>query len=187
MDKLAFYKEEIYKQASQKRENKDDIKRDNDTETRLWRDRVKPEVIRNVKTLPSSIGGGVAAGLGAGLLLKNNKKIDPGLAQTLTMGSTAAGSGLGSLISHNKQSKKELKRLSDKYLDKEPTKKDKNITTARTLVTRGLASSAPPAALAASFIATPEAIVQKKRRDAMREKMQKQAALKRDNDRETRV
>ena len=132
--------------------------RDDDTETRVWRDRIRPEIGRGLKTLGGIIPVGAAMGI-----YNAKKGIVPGIGQTAAI--SLAGAGInGALRSHD------LNKLNKKYLDEKASTKDHVKTQLGGLANYaggGVSQVAPLAGLGgavAGLGTTPEAIVQKKRR-----------------------
>lgn len=169
-NKINYYKDAIYKEASLKR---DDKKRETDRETRLWRDRIKPELKRSVKAIPLTVAGAGAGALGGTAISKLNKKISPEKAMSVTQHLTGAGLIAGSSGSHYMQDKKEYKRLSNKYLGEDPSKKDNRKIALKTGGSFIAGNLNPVAGAVGSVLSTPEAMVQKKRREAMEEAFRK--------------
>ena len=156
MNKIAMYKEEIMKEASIK---KDDAKRDNDTETRVWRDRVKPELKRAVKSFPATLGGSIVGGIAGTAISGGNPKAGQ-------LGGLAAGS-IASYKSRRKQEKQELDRLSNRYFGKDAAKEQHDTVKSKRLA--ATAFNAIPGGGALGMITsnakTPESVIQRARRE----------------------
>lgn len=163
-EKKAYYSDYIYGQAIEKIASaKDDKRRDKDTSTKMWRDRVKPELKRDLRALPQSMAGAVAGGLAGAALTK-------GHALGTALGS-AAGSSLASYKKKNDMSHAELERLSKRYLGKSPSKEYSKGLTRRNKVSVGTQIAgivAPPVGalgIANKLSYTPEAMIQAARRE----------------------
>lgn len=163
-EKKAYYMEAIYGEAMEKQASaRDDKSRDKDTETKMWRDRVKPELKRDLKTLPQSLGGALVGGAIGSIATKGHP-----------IGGAIGGSAGAALLSYKKKndlSHAELERLSNRYLGKKPPKEYSEGLTRRNKMSAAAdiaGSVAPPVAalgLANKLTWTPEAIVQQARRE----------------------
>ena len=156
MDKIAMYKEEIFKTASQKR---DDAKREKDTETRVWRDRVKPEAVRSIKSMPRAIGGAIGGSLAGSVLTGGNPKASQ-IAGTI-------GAVAGGYSKRRKLESAELDRLSNKHFGKGATKEQHDTVKKKTMASTAIGAIPGVGQVGGlmSFSRTPESVIQKARRE----------------------
>lgn len=163
MEKIAMYKELIMEQAMDKmaKEKRSDLKRDTDTSTRIWRDRVAPELVRGIKASPRAIGGGIAGGILGAAVSKSNPRVATAVA--------GAGAVAGSYTKRRELEKKDLNRLSNRYFGKDATKKQHDTVRNKTMASSlASASPVPSIAQAGNFMAlakTPESVIQRARRE----------------------
>lgn len=135
--------------------------RDDDLNTRAWRDEVKPELKRAIKSLPAALPGAAIIANGA----------MTGLTPRSMMKRKAIGravSGIGAVGMHSYLKHKDMNKLSEKYLGHKATKTDHVLTQGAPI---GFGALHPYAGVAASLIATPEARIQQLRRREQKEKI----------------
>lgn len=156
------YKLEIEKIASS---------RDEDMETRFFRDRLGPEFKRGIQTIPHAIGGGLAGGLAGAMVGGSN----------LAPHTAYIGSGLASAAGMYSKRKKKFEELKDRYrgdISEEQNELASNSGEKhnKRKLMLGAASSMPvvgtPFGMVSgpySLAKTPESIIQKARRNTIYE------------------
>lgn len=136
---------------------KEAANRDDDMETRFVRDRLAP----GLKRLPLNISG-MAAGavLGSGVLNPKSKGYYPAV-------KAIAGAAVGGALAAGTQRQKALNKLNNKYFGENASTKDKVKMHSAQLLNTAIASNPASAGFSPVFMSlnTPEAIIQKKRRD----------------------
>lgn len=123
------------------------LDRDNDTETRFGRDRFMP----GVKRLPMNLASGVAGALIGGGITRSPE-------------GAAIGGALGNIITTGTQRHKALNKLNNKYFGEDASGKDK--AKLHGMQAFNAATASGGLGVLTSALVTPEAIIQKKRREA---------------------
>jgi len=140
--------------------------RDDDTETRMWRDRIAPEFGRGFKTFGAMLPVGIA------MMAHSHSKGNMGQLSAKQLGVL----GIGSAGANAAFRAHDTNKLHEKYIGGKAGKEEHLKTQlggAANYAASGLSQHAPGmglVGLAASLGTTPEAVIQKKRRRALAEK-----------------